>query len=73
MHRVFTSLFKLESFGPSQEFYGPDPKSSPDYGRIINQRHFNRVKGLMEGYTAVVGGQSDSSQRYIGRKLQKRT
>lgn len=27
--------------------------------------------GLMEGYTAVVGGQSDASQRYIGRKLQK--
>lgn len=24
----------------------------------------------MEGYTAVVGGQSDASQRYIGRKLQ---
>uniref|UniRef100_A0A4W5KAI1 Aldehyde dehydrogenase n=1 Tax=Hucho hucho TaxID=62062 RepID=A0A4W5KAI1_9TELE len=24
-----------------QEFYGPDPKSSPDYGRIINLRHFN--------------------------------
>lgn len=73
MRRVFTSPFKLESFDSSQEFYGPDPKSSPDYGRIVNQRHFNRIKGLMEGYTAVVGGQSDSSQRYIGRKLQKRS
>ncbi|XP_019904716.2 aldehyde dehydrogenase, dimeric NADP-preferring-like isoform X3 [Esox lucius] len=48
------------------EFYGPDPKSSPDYGRIINQRHFNRVMALLEGYTAAVGGQSDASQRYIG-------
>nr|XP_023997163.1 fatty aldehyde dehydrogenase-like [Salvelinus alpinus] len=47
------------------EFYGPDPKSSPDYGRIINQRHFNRVMTLLEGYTATVGGQSDASQRYI--------
>lgn len=50
----------------SQEFYGADPKSSPDYGRIINQRHFNRVMSLMEGYTPVVGGQSDASQCYIG-------
>lgn len=65
------SQVKLTPFDPSQEFYGPDPKSSPDYGRIISRRHFNRIMGLMEGYTAVVGGQSDASQRYIGRKLQK--
>uniref|UniRef100_A0A8C6WJ99 Aldehyde dehydrogenase 3 family, member A1 n=1 Tax=Neogobius melanostomus TaxID=47308 RepID=A0A8C6WJ99_9GOBI len=47
------------------EFYGADPKSSPDYGRIINQRHFNRILSLMEGYVPVIGGQSDASQRYI--------
>lgn len=56
-------------FDLPQEFYGADPKCSPDYGRIINQRHFNRIMGLMEGYTPVVGGQSDASQRYIGRKM----
>ncbi|XP_067101910.1 aldehyde dehydrogenase family 3 member A2-like [Osmerus mordax] len=53
------------------EFYGPDPKSSPDYGRIINRRHFNRVMGLLEGYTAAVGGQSDSSQCYIAPTVVK--
>ncbi|XP_064831391.1 aldehyde dehydrogenase family 3 member A2-like isoform X2 [Oncorhynchus masou masou] len=53
------------------EFYGPDPKSSPDYGRIINQRHFNRLMTLLEGYTATVGGQSDSSQRYIAPTVVK--
>ncbi|CAN9510995.1 unnamed protein product [Ophioblennius macclurei] len=53
------------------EFYGPDPKSSPDYGRIVNQRHFNRVMSLMEGYTPVLGGQSDSSQRYIAPTVLK--
>lgn len=66
------SQVKLTPSDPSQEFYGPDPKSSPDYGRIISRRHFNRIMGLMEGYTAVVGGQSDASQRYIGGKLQKK-
>jgi len=54
----------------SQEFYGADPKSSPDYGRIINKHHFSRIMGLMEGYTPVVGGQSDASQRYIGTKIE---
>ncbi|KAM7413727.1 hypothetical protein PAMA_020891 [Pampus argenteus] len=53
------------------EFYGADPKCSPDYGRIINLRHFNRVMSLMEGYTPVVGGQSDASQRYIAPTVLK--
>uniref|UniRef100_A0A667XGG0 Aldehyde dehydrogenase n=1 Tax=Myripristis murdjan TaxID=586833 RepID=A0A667XGG0_9TELE len=53
------------------EFYGADPKCSPDYGRIINQRHFSRIMGLMEGYTAVLGGQSDASQRYIAPTVLK--
>uniref|UniRef100_A0A667WZI5 Aldehyde dehydrogenase 3 family member A2 n=1 Tax=Myripristis murdjan TaxID=586833 RepID=A0A667WZI5_9TELE len=54
-----------------REFYGADPKCSPDYGRIINQRHFSRIMGLMEGYTAVLGGQSDASQRYIAPTVLK--
>ncbi|XP_029627374.1 aldehyde dehydrogenase, dimeric NADP-preferring isoform X2 [Salmo trutta] len=48
-----------------QEFYGPDPKSSPDYGRIINLRHFSRVMGLLEGCSVALGGESDPSQCYI--------
>uniref|UniRef100_A0A3B4VKB0 Aldehyde dehydrogenase n=1 Tax=Seriola dumerili TaxID=41447 RepID=A0A3B4VKB0_SERDU len=53
------------------EFYGADPKCSPDYGRVVNQRHFNRVMSLMEGYTPVVGGQSDASQCYIAPTVLK--
>ncbi|XP_029373044.1 aldehyde dehydrogenase, dimeric NADP-preferring-like [Echeneis naucrates] len=53
------------------EFYGADPKCSPDYGRIINQRHFSRILSLMEGYTPVVGGQSDASQCYIAPTVLK--
>ena len=29
------------------EFYGEDPKSHPDYCRIVNQRHFDRVSKLI--------------------------
>uniref|UniRef100_A0A673BIM0 Aldehyde dehydrogenase n=1 Tax=Sphaeramia orbicularis TaxID=375764 RepID=A0A673BIM0_9TELE len=53
------------------EFYGADPKCSPDYGRIINQRHFSRIMSLMEGYTPVIGGQTDASQRYIAPTVLK--
>lgn len=29
------------------EFYGQDPQSSRDFGRIINERHFDRLCGLL--------------------------
>ena len=30
-----------------REFFGDDPRRSPDYARIINERHFARVTALM--------------------------
>ena len=46
-------------------FYGEDIKNNPDFGRIINQRHFKRLQGLMTGEKIVFGGETDESQRYI--------
>jgi aldehyde dehydrogenase (NAD+) len=47
-------------------FYGDDPRSSRDYGRIVNDRHFTRLRALLEsGGEAVVGGASDADDRYI--------
>lgn len=34
-----------------REFYGEDPQISPDYGRIINERHFDRLCGLLPAGT----------------------
>jgi len=45
-------------------FYGYEPSKSPDLGRIINDRHFERVRGLIEG-NVVHGGQTDAKTRYI--------
>lgn len=49
-----------------QEFYTEDPKKCPDYGRIINQRHFKRLMALLEGSTIAVGGENEESECYIG-------
>ncbi len=47
-------------------FYGDDPSTSSDYGRIINDRHFSRLTGLLEsGGEPVIGGETDASDRYI--------
>ncbi|MGZ8735176.1 MAG: aldehyde dehydrogenase family protein, partial [Acidimicrobiia bacterium] len=49
-----------------RSFYGDDPRTSPDYGRIINDRHFARLRGLLEsGGEPVVGGETNAADRYI--------
>lgn len=47
-------------------FYGDDPQSSPNLGRIISQKHFQRLRGLLSCGRVVIGGQSDESDLYIG-------
>jgi aldehyde dehydrogenase (NAD+) len=47
------------------EFYGDDPKQSPDYGRISNDRSFARLMRLIGSGTVAAGGESDAVERYI--------
>lgn len=48
-----------------QEFYGMTPETSPDYARIINQHHFNRLVELLKTGKIIVGGETNSIERYI--------
>lgn len=52
-------------------FYGPDPKSSKDYGRIINTRHFDRLMDCMTGVSIIHGGEHDRNDLYIAPTLIK--
>ena len=47
------------------DFYGSDPAQSPDYGRIINDRHFARLCSLQDQGEVVIGGAVDAATRYI--------
>jgi aldehyde dehydrogenase (NAD+) len=47
------------------EFYGRDPQKSPDYARIVNRHHFDRLVGLLEGGTVHFGGRHDRADLYI--------
>ena len=42
-----------------QKQYGINPLENPDYGKIISQRHFERVCGLIDANKVVVGGKSN--------------
>jgi aldehyde dehydrogenase (NAD+) len=50
-------------------FYGDDVKNSPDFGRIINRRHFERLRGLMNEGRIVFGGETDENLRFISPTL----
>ncbi|MBW2209748.1 MAG: aldehyde dehydrogenase family protein [Deltaproteobacteria bacterium] len=54
-----------------REFYGDDPKQSPDYARIVNERHHARLTALLSEADVVTGGQSDVSDRYIAPTILK--
>jgi acyl-CoA reductase-like NAD-dependent aldehyde dehydrogenase len=47
------------------EFFGSDPQTSPDLGRIINDKHFERLQGYLQEGTIYCGGTTDPEERYI--------
>jgi len=53
------------------KFYGPLPQKSPDYCRIVNEKHFDRLVGLINHEKVVMGGQYDRADRYIAPTVLK--
>ncbi|MBO1206883.1 MULTISPECIES: aldehyde dehydrogenase [Staphylococcus] len=49
------------------EFYGENIQESPDYGRIVNEKHFNRLSELLNIHKPEIsfGGQTDADENYI--------
>jgi acyl-CoA reductase-like NAD-dependent aldehyde dehydrogenase len=48
-----------------REFYGDDVSRSPDFARIINGRHFQRLVRLMENSRILIGGDVLEAENYI--------
>jgi aldehyde dehydrogenase (NAD+) len=50
-----------------RRFYGGDPRRSPDYPRIVNERHAQRLQHLLarHGGEVVAGGEVDVAGRYV--------
>jgi aldehyde dehydrogenase (NAD+) len=47
------------------ELYGADPRHSTDYGRIVNDSQFGRLRELLGEGRTVAGGGSDAAARYV--------
>ena len=50
-----------------REFFGPDAQQSPDYGRIINDRQFDRLKDILDREREFItfGGVSEREDLYM--------
>lgn len=50
-----------------EEWYGENLQGNPDIPRIVNEKHFNRLKGLLESTngTLVFGGKCDINDLWI--------
>ena len=46
-------------------FYGEEPMKSKDYTSIINERHFNRITGLIDENKVVYGGKNNKESLKI--------
>ncbi|MFD8797315.1 aldehyde dehydrogenase family protein [Streptomyces atroolivaceus] len=47
------------------ELFGQDASASPEYGRIVNERHFDRLVALLDSGRTVTGGAHDRDEKYI--------
>jgi aldehyde dehydrogenase (NAD+) len=50
------------------DFYGDDPQSCPDYGRIVNHHHWDRLTALLDGggfESTICGGPGDRESRFL--------
>ncbi|KGM57217.1 aldehyde dehydrogenase [Lysobacter arseniciresistens ZS79] len=47
------------------EFFGPDPAASPDYGRIVDHRHFDRLVAALGDARVAIGGDHDRERLHI--------
>ncbi|WP_406463063.1 aldehyde dehydrogenase family protein [Streptomyces sp. NBC_00111] len=48
-----------------ESLFGPDASAHPEYGRIVNERHFDRLVGLLGSGRTVTGGVHDRATKYI--------
>lgn len=58
-HKDIKDEFVSEIVKQIKKQYGENPLSNPDYGKIINEKHFNRLLGLINENKVVCGSDNN--------------
>ena len=65
VHASVAEEFVAEAKTALIQMFGENPKSNPDYSRIISAREVDRLAGLIDPSKVVIGGRSDPEARYF--------
>ncbi|WP_427338396.1 aldehyde dehydrogenase [Caloranaerobacter sp. DY30410] len=65
LHKNIKDYFIKNAIKFIKEFFGENPLKSEDYPRIINIKHFNRLKNLLKDGDILYGGDFDEEKLYI--------
>jgi aldehyde dehydrogenase (NAD+) len=65
VHETVADEFVAESRKAVIELYGENPKTNPDYSRIINAREVRRLAQMIDKEKIIVGGDYDEAERYF--------
>jgi aldehyde dehydrogenase (NAD+) len=65
VHESVADAFVAEAKKAAINLYGPDPRTNPDYSRVISAREVLRLAGLIDPVKVVAGGRSDPEARYL--------
>ena len=65
VHESVAETFVAEAKAALIALYGKEPKSNPDYSRIISPREVSRLAALIDPAKVVIGGKSDPDDRYL--------
>jgi aldehyde dehydrogenase (NAD+) len=65
VHESVSHAFVAEAKKAVVDLYGPDPRTNPDYSRVISAREVSRLAGLIDPAKVVAGGRSDPDARYL--------
>ncbi len=71
IHPKVEKQFIAEMKKVVETFYGDEPEASPYFARIINEKHFHRIKNYILSGNVLIGGQTNSKKRYISPTLIK--
>ena len=69
VHRSIKDKLIEECKNAIVQFYGSNPQESGDLGRIVTERHFDRLVKFLDGLKVIHGGEHNRSDRYMAPTL----
>lgn len=71
VHKDIRAEFEKLVVDTVNDFFGENTQQSPDFGRLINDKHHKRVAALIDQDKVLVGGQTDESDKFIAPTILK--